>query len=407
MTAADHRWGPAASALRAPEDRAIGRFRWASRSTILVGVRDTELGDRSRSAAERFALLDHAERIGGLGSWDWRPRTGELLWSDNLFRLFGLEPGSVAPSVELVTAYMHPADVERVEASVAQLATDGDMATFDYRIVRHDGVLRDLRAAVTVVEDEDGGTRVVGSVQDVTNERRLGRELAGRAAVSNALNDWKEFETGTRELLSGFATAMDLCFAVLWVPEHAVLTTKLIWHPQSAALTSLADATRGWCPGRTSAMLGAAWERREPASSNEPAAGATAERAAAMRNAGIQAALVIPAVAVDETLAVLEFLCLERIEPTDRLLRVLHGIGHEVGHFLAKRRGELCPAVLTPRELEVLQLAARALSAADIARQLQISRATVKRHFEDAYARLDVSDRTAAVAAAMRLGLIT
>lgn len=187
-----------------------------------MGVRDTELGGRSRNAAERFALLDHAERIGGLGSWDWWPRTGELLWSDNLFRLFGLEPGSVAPSVELVTAYMHPADVERVEASVAQLATDGDMATFDCRIVRHDGILRDLRAAVTVVEDEDGGTRVVGSVQDVTNERRLGRELAGRAAVSNALNDWKEFETGTRELLSGFATAMDLCFAVLWGPRARV-----------------------------------------------------------------------------------------------------------------------------------------------------------------------------------------
>lgn len=370
-------------------------------------MRETELRDRSPNAAERFALLDHAERIGELGSWDWRPRTGELLWSDNLFRLFGLEPGSVTPSVELVIAYMHPADVERVEASVAQLTTDGGMATFDYRIVRHDGVLRDLRAAVTLIEDEDGGTRVVGSVQDVTDERRLGRELAARVAVSNALNDWKEFESGTRGLLSGFAVAMDLCFAVLWVPEHAFLTTKLIWHPQSAALAALADATHGCCPGRTSAMLGAAWERREPASSSEPSAGATPQRAAAMRDAGIQAALAIPAVAVDETLAVLEFLCLERIEPTDRLLRALHGIGHEVGHFLSKRRGELCPPVLTPREREVLQLAAHALSAAEIARQMQISRATVKRHFEDAYARLGVSDRTAAVAAAMRLGLIT
>jgi PAS domain S-box-containing protein len=370
-----------------------------------VTLRGTEPG--GGKAAEQLALLDHAEQIGELGSWEWRPQTRELLWSDNHFRLFGLEPGSVTPSVELVIAHMHPADVERVEATMARLASGGDMATFDYRIVRHDGVLRNLRAVVTLVEDEGGRTRAIGSVQDVTNERRLARELAARAAVSNALNDWKEFETGALGLLSGLATAMELCFAVLWVPEHASLTAKLIWQSQPAPPAPLADATRAWSPGRTSAMLGAAWEGREPVSSNEPADGATAQRAAAMRDAGIQAALAIPAVAVDETLAILEFLCHERIEPTDRLLRALHGIGHEVGHFLAKRRGELCTAVLTPRELEVLQLAARALSAGEIARQMQISPATVKRHFEDAYARLGVSDRTAAVAAAMRLGLIT
>jgi two-component system, NarL family, nitrate/nitrite response regulator NarL len=57
--------------------------------------------------------------------------------------------------------------------------------------------------------------------------------------------------------------------------------------------------------------------------------------------------------------------------------------------------------------VQVLQLAARALTAAAIAQEMQISPATVKRHFEDAYARLGVSDRAAAVAQAMRQGLIT
>ena len=55
----------------------------------------------------------------------------------------------------------------------------------------------------------------------------------------------------------------------------------------------------------------------------------------------------------------------------------------------------------------MLQLAARALSATAIAAEMQVSPATVKRHFEDAYARLGVSDRAAAVAVAMRQGLIS
>ncbi len=97
---------------------------------------------------------------------------------------------------------------------------------------------------------------------------------------------------------------------------------------------------------------------------------------------------------------------IDPIEPSDRLLRAWNGIGHEIGYFLGQRRGELALPVLTEREMQVLQLAARAFSAAGIARELQISQATVKRHFERSYASLGVSDRAAAVAQAMRLGLI-
>ncbi len=88
------------------------------------------------------------------------------------------------------------------------------------------------------------------------------------------------------------------------------------------------------------------------------------------------------------------------------MLRTLHGIGHEVGYFLGRRRGELAAPLLTRREKEVLQMAARAFSAGDIAQELRLSPATVKRHFERAYARLGVSDRAAAVGQAMRQGLI-
>lgn len=71
------------------------------------------------------------------------------------------------------------------------------------------------------------------------------------------------------------------------------------------------------------------------------------------------------------------------------------------------REGEsqLAPA-LTPRELEVLELAAEGCSGPQIARELVISAGTVGTHFEHIYAKLAVSDRAAAVATALRLGLI-
>jgi ATP/maltotriose-dependent transcriptional regulator MalT len=61
---------------------------------------------------------------------------------------------------------------------------------------------------------------------------------------------------------------------------------------------------------------------------------------------------------------------------------------------------------LTPRELDVLQLAAHGLSGPQIAHELVLSGATIKTHFDNIYGKLAVRDRVAAVATAMRLGLI-
>jgi DNA-binding CsgD family transcriptional regulator len=63
--------------------------------------------------------------------------------------------------------------------------------------------------------------------------------------------------------------------------------------------------------------------------------------------------------------------------------------------------------VLTPRERDVLQLAADGLSTPSIAQRLSLSRATVRTHFGHIYIKLDVSSRAGAVAKGMRLGLIS
>jgi DNA-binding CsgD family transcriptional regulator len=346
--------------------------------------------------------------MGLAGSWEWTPSTGELLWSANYFRLLGLEPGSITPSAEFLLAHTHPKDRERVEAALADLTGGADFETLDYRVVRDDDVVRHLRATVAFVDEgEDRPRRLVGSVQDVTTQDSVARKLGAHAAVSKALDEWREFEPGAQALLAGVATAMNLSLGALWVPERVVLTAKTVWHLEDASLAALADATRDRHPGYGGPTLGRAWKTRQPVASNEPTVGKPPQRATAIRNAGMQATIAIPAVAVDETLAMLEFFSAERIEATERLLRALNGIGHEIGYFLARHRGELVAPVLTPREVQVLQLAARALSAAAIAEAMQVSPATVKRHFEDAYARLGVSDRAAAVAVAMRQGLIS
>ena len=78
----------------------------------------------------------------------------------------------------------------------------------------------------------------------------------------------------------------------------------------------------------------------------------------------------------------------------------------QLGGFLGRRRAELGGARLSGRELEVLRLATEGNSGRQIAEQLIVSPATVKTHFENIYEKLGVGDRAAAVAYALRVGLI-
>ena len=357
----------------------------------------------------RLALLTQAEEIAGLGSWEWTPATGELLWSDNHFRLFGGEPRSFTPTSEYVMQRVHPADREHVADALTAMA-DGtfDDRTVEYRIIHDDGRVHALVARVIACgEDDSGARRIVGAVQDVTLQRRLERRLAAHLAVTQALDEWVSLEQGAQGLLARLAQAMELAFAALWVPDGPALAVRAMWRLPSPAIDPVVASTQRWKPGVHSGGVGRAYATGLPIVVAESELAVSAERRAAMQQARIAGTMLVPAVAADETLAVFELLSFEPVEPTEQLVRALGGIGHEVGQFLSHRRGELSAPVLTGRELEVLQRAALGHPAAQIALELSLSPATVKRHFERAYGALGVRDRASAVGEAMRRGLIT
>jgi ATP/maltotriose-dependent transcriptional regulator MalT len=121
---------------------------------------------------------------------------------------------------------------------------------------------------------------------------------------------------------------------------------------------------------------------------------------------GVVSAVAFPAVGPDGPVAVLSFYSFEHRVPSTELVRTLTAIGRELGRFLSRRRAELGPRPLTEREIEVLRLAAAGQSGPRIAEQLVLSHSTVRTHFEHIYEKLGVGDRAAAVAQALRTGLI-
>jgi PAS domain S-box-containing protein len=125
--------------------------------------------------SELTARLEHhlslAQQITHIGSWDWNPVTGALGWSDELYRIYGLEPGSVEITFEGFLGMLHPDDRERIPGEVRAALERGGRFAWLERIVRPDGSVRDLDTVGEVVQGVDGKVLgLIGTCRDITHE---------------------------------------------------------------------------------------------------------------------------------------------------------------------------------------------------------------------------------------------
>ncbi|MBF0205166.1 MAG: PAS domain-containing protein [Desulfamplus sp.] len=115
-----------------------------------------------------------AQKIAHLGIWDQDPTTDELWWSDETFKLLGLEPQSTVPSFEKFLQSVHPDDRALiVEKTELVLKSDGQPYEVEYRIILPDTSERILHEEALIERDEAGiPTKITGIIQDITERKR-------------------------------------------------------------------------------------------------------------------------------------------------------------------------------------------------------------------------------------------
>jgi len=137
-----------------------------------------------RTAAERplydlNALAPFAAKLAGVGFWYLDHTTLEFVWSEEMYRIYGLEPGSPPPDIDTLNSFCHPDDRERLIAH--QRTNSGRDAVIEVRIIRPDGQLRHVVARSTFKRDADGGAVArIGVLTDVTEMKRAEAEAIQR-----------------------------------------------------------------------------------------------------------------------------------------------------------------------------------------------------------------------------------
>ncbi len=123
--------------------------------------------------------LEAAQRLVGLGSWDWDLRSGEQRWSDELFSILGLTPSGAQANTEQYLSLVHPDDRTFVGAALGGAAASGSNYEIDHRILPANGAdERIVHARGEVHRGKNGRpSRVVGTVHDITERKRLEQRL--------------------------------------------------------------------------------------------------------------------------------------------------------------------------------------------------------------------------------------
>jgi PAS domain S-box-containing protein len=134
------------------------------------------------------AYLAAAQRLSHTGSFGWRPATGDIVWSEETYRIAGYDR-AMRPSLALVLQRVHPDDVAFVQETIARASRDGTDLDFEHRFLMPDGSVQYLHVVAQAVKEAQGALEYVGAVMDVTAPKLSQQALEGAFRDMQALKD--------------------------------------------------------------------------------------------------------------------------------------------------------------------------------------------------------------------------
>jgi PAS domain S-box-containing protein len=146
----------------------------------------TERKRAERALMRSEAYLAQALKLTRTGSWVWDPRTEKVLFcSEEMFRIFGLDPRESLPSRDNFRQQIHPEDRDWVKKKFEESLRERVDTFAEYRVLLPDGTVRHINASGHLVLNEDGELiEFVGTATDVT-ERKRPKRLCGKAKLKS------------------------------------------------------------------------------------------------------------------------------------------------------------------------------------------------------------------------------
>lgn len=138
----------------------------------------TEHKEAEEALRKSQAGLAEAQRLAQLGSWEWQIPSNEVLWSDEVYHVLGLNPGENKPSFEAYLKAVHPGDRALARRAFSDVLYHDRPYRIRHRIIKADGSERFVYAQGEIFYDDSGQPlRMMGTIQDITERKRYEEAL--------------------------------------------------------------------------------------------------------------------------------------------------------------------------------------------------------------------------------------
>lgn len=153
----------------------------------IVGTRTdiTQLKERERELELSKKRLMDAQAIAKVGSWEWNVKDNQMIWSDEMYRICGYEPGEITPTYDLYLALLDPQEREDIESSTSTLTgIQRSDVRQETRLILRDGSTKWAAIEYKVSEVNGVVVGLRGTLQDITHQKLLESQLMQATQMS-------------------------------------------------------------------------------------------------------------------------------------------------------------------------------------------------------------------------------
>lgn len=298
--------------------------------------------EQALKQSERY--LAEAQRMTHTGSWAYNHVRGEYTYySDEQFRIHGLDPRRDRPQLADILGLFHPEDRERMLNHVERIIREKFGYVVDYRILLPDGTVKYLHSTGHPALDEAGQLlEYFGTVMDVTERRRAEQRLLAQHRVTRILAEAATVEEAAPRILQALCECLECHLSIHWriEPKEDVLRCASLWRMPADAGARYELAVRADGVPRGSGLAGRVWASRAAACIADVVCESEFAHTDIAARDGLHGAAALPVLLNGEVLGVIELISRDVWQPDQDLLDILTAIGSQIGQFVERKRAE-------------------------------------------------------------------
>lgn len=307
---------------------------------------ERDITQRKLMDAERFnreKQLLEAQQIAHLGYWELEVKSGNIHWSDELYKIYGLDKNEFVPTEENFISKIHHEDKKTVKEVLDKALHDRRSFELNHRIILPSGETRIIYGRGEVILDSGYKPAVIrGIEQDITEQKRAERRLAAQFEVTKILAESNRLIEATLKILQAVCLGMDWQIGELWLVDNEsdLLELEGTWSTPDLTADEFIEVSKKCKFGRGVSLQGRTWEKQEPIWSNHMIEDQFFPRAGFATKLNLNTALAVPVFNKVKVSGVLALYKVDISEPDDELLKMLESLGRQIGDFIEKKKSE-------------------------------------------------------------------